>query len=188
MVVAESHLQCGKEVITTLDSLSSPDRRSLYLCSWNKNIGDALRLYGLLKHLHNCEIVPEESLYLINGSWKSCSSQDPFLAKLNVEIGQDPVFDNDKLYLKVTKIDCIHSTYTIYTPYTTPKIFPYFPQEKKRRREIPERAWTHVPLLLARGDFPRSARVFSCFPLGKWGTGSQGAPTVAHFSSQGRWT
>ena len=164
MVVAESHLQCGKEVVTTLNSLSSPSRRSLYLCSWNKKIGDALSLYGLLKDLNNCEIVPEESLYLFNGSWKSCSSQDPFLAKLTVEIGQDPVFDNDKLYLKVTKVDCIHSTYTIYTPYTTPKIFSYFPQEKKRRREIPERAWTHVPLLLSRGDFPRSARIFSCFP------------------------
>ena len=167
MVVSESHFPCGKEVITTLDSLSSPGNRSLHLCSWNKNIGDALILYRYLEDLNNCEIVPEESLYLINGSWKSCSSQDPFLAKLTVEIGQDPVFDNDKLYLKVTKIDCIYSTYTIYTPYTTPKIFPYFPQEKKRRTEIPERAWTHVPLLLARGDFPRSARVFFLLPRRK---------------------
>lgn len=103
MVVAESHLQCAKEVITTLDSLSSPGKRSLYLCSWNKNTGDALILYRYLKDLNNCEIVPEESLYLINGSWKSRSSQDPFLAKLSVEIGQDPVFDNDKLYLKVNE-------------------------------------------------------------------------------------
>ena len=103
MVVAESHLQCWKEVITTLDSLSSPGKRSLYLCSWNKKIGDALSLYGLLKDLNNCEIVPEESLYLFNGSWKSCSSQDPFLAKLNVEIGQHPVLDNDQLYLKVNE-------------------------------------------------------------------------------------
>ncbi|KAM7429856.1 hypothetical protein ABFA07_019352 [Porites harrisoni] len=100
MVVSESHFPCGKEVITTLDSLSSPGNRSLHLCSWNKNIGDSLIHYRYLKNLNNCEIVPEESLYLINGSWKSRSSQDPFLAKLNVKIVQDPVFDNDKLYLK----------------------------------------------------------------------------------------
>ena len=103
MVVSGPLFPCGKEVITTLDSLGSPGNRSLHLCSWNKNIGDSLIHYRYLKNLNNCEIVPEESLYLINGSWKSRSSRDPFLAKLNVKIVQDPVFDNDKLYLKVNE-------------------------------------------------------------------------------------
>ena len=98
MVVAESALQCQREVLTTLNTLN-PGNKTLYLCPWNRGI--VLRHFTLVKNLHSCEIVPEESVYL-NRSWQRRPQQDPALSKLNVKIGQDPGFDNNRLSLEVS--------------------------------------------------------------------------------------
>jgi len=99
MVVAKSHVQCTKEVLTTLNTLS-PGNKTLYLCPWSKK--PKFTHFHLVKNLQRCEIVPEESLYLVNGSWETRLRDDPVLSKLSVEIGKDPAFDNDMLLLKVS--------------------------------------------------------------------------------------
>jgi len=70
----------------------------LYLCPWSKK--PKFTHFHLVKNLQRCEIVPEESLYLVNGSWETRLRDDPVLSKLSVEIGKDPAFDNDMLLLK----------------------------------------------------------------------------------------
>ena len=99
MVVAESHIQCQNEVLPTLNTLN-PGNKTMYLCPWNKK--PRLLHYQFVKNLHTCAIVPEKSLYLLNGSWKRRPRHDPALSKLVVEIGPDPGFLNDRLFLKVS--------------------------------------------------------------------------------------
>lgn len=101
MVVAEKHLQCTNEVLTTLDT-KNPGKKSLYLCSWNADptSSQVMIHFQLVRNLQKCEIVPEESLFLVNGSWKNRSPHDSVFSELNVEIGPDPAVYSDKLYLK----------------------------------------------------------------------------------------
>ena len=102
MVVAESHLQCQKEVLSTLNTLN-PGNKTLYLCPWNKGFARALLHFRLVKDLHTCEIVPEESLYL-NRSWQHRLHHNQALSKLNVKIEEDPAVASDRLSLEVS--DC----------------------------------------------------------------------------------
>ncbi|KAJ7376382.1 hypothetical protein OS493_034903 [Desmophyllum pertusum] len=103
IVVGESHRQCQKEVLTTLNT-ASPGNNSLYLCPWNqKTVSQALIHFRLAKDLLRCEILPKESFYLFNGSWTIFPRDESALSKLNVEIRPDPAFDRvDKLFLKWT--------------------------------------------------------------------------------------
>lgn len=98
MVVAESHHQCSKEVLTTLNTVN-PGNKTLYLCPW-KGSRFSLQHFTHVKDMLTCEIVPQESLYL-NGSWQHRLQDDPALSRLKVKIGQDPDFDNDRLSLEV---------------------------------------------------------------------------------------
>lgn len=98
MVVAESHLQCQKEVLSTLNTLN-PGNKTLYLCPWNKGFARALLHFRLVKDLHTCEIVPEESLYL-NRSWQHRLHHNQALSKLNVKIEEDPAVASDRLSLE----------------------------------------------------------------------------------------
>ena len=102
MVVADDHRKCKDEVLTTLDT-ENPGKKSLYLCPWNTNPGYSQTIIHLwlFKDLNKCEIVPEESFFLVNGSWNNRSPHDPVFSELNVEIGPDPAVYSDKLYLKV---------------------------------------------------------------------------------------
>ena len=104
MVVAESHIQCQNEVLPTLNTLK-PGNKTLYLCPWNKKL--RLIHYQFVKNLDKCAIVPEKSLYLLNGSWKRRPRHDPALSKLVVEIGQDPGFPNNRLFLKVSEFSSV---------------------------------------------------------------------------------
>ena len=111
MVVAESHIQCQNEVLPTLSTIS-PGNKTLYLCPWNKK--RLLIHYQYVKNLDKCAIVPEKSLYLLNGSWKRLPRHDPGLSKLVVEIGQDPGFPNDRLFLKVGEFNLTNIILPIY--------------------------------------------------------------------------
>ena len=95
------HLQCQNEVLTTL-STEIPGNNTLYLCSWKKEAG--LIHFQLAQNLLGCEVLPNESLYLFNGSWKLFPPAEHALSKLKVEIQPDSFFEAgvDKLFLKVS--------------------------------------------------------------------------------------
>ena len=101
MVVAKSHIQCTKKVLTTLNTVS-PGNKTLYLCPWNRKISQSQAHFNLVRNFIKCEIIPEESRYLLNGSWKVHPRHDPALSKWIVEIGQHPLFYSNILVLKVS--------------------------------------------------------------------------------------
>lgn len=99
-VLGVDHHQCQNEVLTTL-STEIPGNNTLYLCSWKKEVG--LNHFQLAKNLLRCEVLPNESLYLFNGSWKLFPPTEQALSKLKVEIQPDSFFEGvDKLFLKWT--------------------------------------------------------------------------------------
>lgn len=94
------HFQCENEVLTTL-STEIPGNNTLYLCPWKKEVG--LIHFQLAKNLLRCEILPNESLYLFNGSWKRFPRDELALSKLNIEIRPDPFLEGvNQLFLKVS--------------------------------------------------------------------------------------
>lgn len=80
-----------------------PGNNTLYLCPWKQEGLIGFVHLKQAKNLLRCEVLPEESVYLFNGSWKSFPREEQPLSKLNVEIRPDPGLDRmDQLFLKVS--------------------------------------------------------------------------------------
>ncbi|KAL9959323.1 hypothetical protein ACROYT_G032637 [Oculina patagonica] len=102
LVMAADHFQCQKKGLIML-STAVPGNSTLYFCPWKEESATGLIHLKQAKNLLRCEVLPEESLYLFNGSWKRFPRDEQPLSKLSVEIRPDPGLDSmDQLFLNWT--------------------------------------------------------------------------------------